>query len=177
EERVFLHVTKNDYFAIVNDRRTREAPLGRRHAEKAGVHRAEVLFPNKFPVSIKTKNSFRAEDGHDAPTVGGGRGIAMSRFRMPLHARGCLKADDVPEDLPGHAIDRQQAPLIGAFLFYRVDVAVEADLELYVTRADGSGDVNGVTEDDRRGVAEAGEGSFPENIFARSRIPLDGQGL
>jgi hypothetical protein len=84
----------------------------------------------------------------------------------------------LPEDFTGVLVEAQDDPTDLVFFVGWGDVAVQAGLERLVASAggDGGGNEEPVTPDDRRGVAEAGDGRLPLDVASSLHVPLDRRG-
>src|SRR5438552_13029655 len=50
-----LHIAEDDDFALMNNWRAGESPLGAGHRVPPRIHRAKVLLPNELPLRIEAK--------------------------------------------------------------------------------------------------------------------------
>ena len=142
--------------------------------EIAGVHGAEIFFPGEFAgVGVEAEKAFGGENGDDETAVGGGSGVGVGGFGVAFDAGDGFVAEFVEENLSGGAIEGEEAPFVFGLVVGGGDVAVEADFEIgFGAGADGGYDVNAIAPDDRRGVGEAGDGGFPEDIFVTFDVPF-----
>lgn len=90
----------------------------------------------------------------------GGHGVADTA--------GLLLAEGAaPELFAGFAVYAEEEPGLGAIVGGGADVAIEAEFEgalggVFAFRGE---EIDTVTEEDGAGVAEAGDGEFPEDVF------------
>jgi hypothetical protein len=156
DERIPQHIAQHHHLAIVNHRRTGKSPLCAGHKIVTGLHRAEVLFPQKLSLAIKTEQSFRAENGHDAFSIGGGRRIAMGRFGMAFTARNAFITQRVPYDFARDLFQGEQAPLMRFLIIGRCDVTIKPHFHVLVVGANRRGDVKNISPNDGRRMRQAG---------------------
>src|SRR5262245_8101915 len=94
-------VALHDDFAVVQDRRTGEAPLHGWGVVGAGVKFAEVFAPKFLTFHVETEEAFGTKHGDHSPAVGRGRGIAMRRLGVAFETRDGFKGEFVPKNFAG----------------------------------------------------------------------------
>lgn len=172
EELFTQHVALHDDPSLVQHRRRGEAPLQGRRIPRAGVHLPEIATPKLFALHVEAEQTLRAEDRHDAATVGRRSGVAMGRLGVPLLTRHRLMAGLVPKNFSRGFVETEQPPFV-LFLF-RVGraAAVVADFQLRLRpRSHGRREVKAVTPDDRTRVAQTGNRHLPPDVLAGPHLP------
>lgn len=166
-------VALNDDFAVVEDRRTGEAPLESVVVVRAGVHFAEVLVPLQIAVHVEAEETFGAEDGDNSFAICSRRRIAVGRFGVAFDAGNGFEFEFIPYRLAAVFIEAEQTPLVPLFFVIGFARAVDANLEIgFAAGFDGSRDIDAVLPDDWAGVPEAGNSFLPANVFAGFYIPI-----
>src|SRR5262249_3539346 len=131
-----------------------------------------VFLPAELSLEVVAVEPFRAEEGDDVLTVGRGRGVRLGGLGVPLDLRDSLVRRPLPHDAPGLPVQAVDLPLVDGIVGHGRDVALQAYLELgLLLAADGAGDEDPVSPDDRAGVPETRNGSFPPDVAGLLDVP------